>query len=101
MALYEDLRQDRHPRAVAIPYTPSHPVRTSAPALSMAEVKAMVRVVLLAFLLLCWMAAAYAGIVYWSLQGSLFGVLASAAVPGFAATSTWWAFTALEKPVRR
>jgi hypothetical protein len=76
-------------------------MRDSALAISMGEVIGAVRVVLLALLLLCWVAGAYAGIVYWSLQGSLLGVLASAVIPGIAATSTWWGFTALDKPVRR
>ena len=102
MALYEDLkRHGRHDRAIAVSYNPPHPMSASASAISMGEVIGAVRVVVLAFLLLCWVAGAYAGIIYWSLQGSLLGVLASAVVPGIAATSTWWGFAALEKPVRR
>ena len=95
MALYESL--DRHDRVVAVAYTPSCPVPAAAPSISMDEVIGAVRAVLLAFLLLCWVAGAYAGIVYWSLQGSLLGVLASAVIPSMAATSTWWGFAALEK----
>jgi len=96
MALYEDLRRhDRGERVVAATYNPSHPMRASTSAISLDEVIGTLRLVFLAFLLLCWVAGAYAGIVYWSLQGSLLGVLASAIVPGLAATSTWWGFTAL------
>ena len=99
MALYDDLkRQNRRDRVVAVSYIPSHPLVASAPAISMDEVIRAARIVLLVFLLLCWVAGAYAGIVYWSLQGSLLGVLASAVVPGLVATSTWWAFAALERP---
>jgi hypothetical protein len=102
MALYEDLRRhDRRERVVAATYNPPHPMRASRPVISLDEVIRGLRLVLLAFLLLCWMAGAYAGIVYWSLQGSLLGVLASAIVPGLAATSTWWGFTALESPRER
>ena len=97
MALYEDLnRRDRRNPAAAASYNPSRPMSGAAPAISMDEVVGTVRVALLSFLLLCWVAGAYAGLVYWSLQGSLLGVLASAIVPGIAATSTWWAFTALD-----
>jgi hypothetical protein len=60
-----------------------------------------VRVALLAVLLICWVAGAYAGIVYWSLEGSPLGVISSAIVPGIAATFTWSAFAVLEKPLRR
>jgi len=94
-------RPHRHHRALAITYTPSRPLAASAPALSWDQIVGAVRGGLLLLLLLCWMGGAYGGIVYWSLQGSLLGVLASAVVPGLAATFTWWAFAALEKPVRR
>jgi hypothetical protein len=88
MALYDDL--DRHDRMAA---SVSLPVA--------AQLTGMVRLGLLAFLLVCWIAGAYAGIVYWSLQGSLLGVIASALVPGIAAASTWSAFTMLETPLGR
>ena len=102
MALYEDLRRhDRRERVVAAIYNPPHPMRASAPVISLDEVIGALRLVLLAFLLLCWVAGAYAGIVYWSLQGSLLGVLASAVFPGMAATSTWWAFAVMETSGRR
>ena len=90
MALYDAL--DRHDRVEAVAYTPSRPVATEAPAFSKDDVIGAVRAVLLALLLPFWVAGAYAGIVYWSLQGSLLGVLASAVIPSMAATSTWWAF---------
>ena len=57
---------------------------------------AAVRVGLVGLLLACWVAAAYAGIVYWSFQGSLLGVVVSALVSGGGALSTWWLFTELE-----
>jgi hypothetical protein len=55
-----------------------------------------VRVGLVGLLLACWVGAAYAGIVYWSFQGSLLGVVVSALVSGGGALSTWWLFTELE-----
>ena len=95
MALYEDL--DRQGRMTAIAYRQSHPRAAEAPALSWEDVVRTVRAASLAFLIVCWVAGAYAGIVYWSLQGSLLGVLASAVVGGIAATSTWWSYAALER----
>jgi len=44
--------------------------------------------VLVCLLLLCWTVGAYAGVVYWSVQGSLWGVILSVIIPGFGATST-------------
>jgi hypothetical protein len=96
MALYEDL--DRQPRRTPSPYGSPRSV-TAAAAIPVDEVVRAVRIAFLGFLLICWVAGAYAGIVYWSLQGSLLGVLVSAVLPGIAAVSTWWAFTALERPV--
>ncbi|WP_218014189.1 hypothetical protein [Rubellimicrobium roseum] len=43
---------------------------------------------LVSLLLLAWTVGAYAGIVYWSPQGSLWGVILSAVVPGFGAATT-------------
>jgi hypothetical protein len=99
MALYEDL--DRQPRVSAVPYHPSHRVDGSAPVATMDRLVGAAQAAGLAFLLVCWVAGAYAGIVYWSLQGSLLGVIASALIPGLAATSTWSAFAALEKPLEQ
>ena len=99
MALYEDL--DRQPRLAAIPLDPAGRMGASVAVLATERLAGTVRVSLLALLLACWVAGAYAGIVYWSLQGSLLGVIASALVPGIAATFTWSAFTVLEKPRSR
>ena len=96
MALYEDL--DRQSRVAAVPHPPSHRMEASSTALSMDDVVGAARVLVLAFLLICWVTGAYAGIVYWSLQGSLLGVIASALIPGLAATFTWFAFMTLERP---
>jgi hypothetical protein len=106
MARYESpSRQDRPARAAALPYAPSplmpSPLTTAAPALSMGDLVGILRAALLALLLVCWVTGAYAGIVFWSLQGSLLGVIASAVVPGLAATSTWWAFKALDRTPNR
>ena len=49
----------------------------------------VVRVGLVGLLLTCWMTGAYAGIVYWSVQGSLLGVIVSAGIFGAGAASTW------------
>jgi hypothetical protein len=98
MALYEDL--DRQPRMAASTYGSSPSVASSPSTTVMECLVGTVRVVSLAFLLVCWIAGAYAGIVYWSLQGSLLGVIASAIIPGLAATSTWSAFMALEETGR-
>ena len=89
---------DRPGRSPAIPDRPSYrPARAvAAPAGPAEPLVAMIRLGLLALLLACWVAGAYAGIVFWSFQGSLLGVIASALVPGLAATFTWSAFTALE-----
>ena len=47
-----------------------------------------VGLVMVGLLLLAWAVGAYAGIVYWSVQGSLGGVILSVLVPGFGAAST-------------
>src|SRR5690349_19638032 len=99
MALYEDV--DRQHRAPAISYDPAHRMGASAPAIRMEQLFAAARVALLALLVVCWIAGAYAGIVYWSFQGSLLGVIASAIVPGLAATATWSAFMAMQEPHQR
>lgn len=43
---------------------------------------------LVILLLGCWMVGAYAGIVYWAVQGSLMGVFLTAVVSGLGAFST-------------
>ncbi len=48
----------------------------------------VVRLGLVVLLLGLWIAGAYAGIVYWALNGSLLGVILSAVVTGVGATST-------------
>jgi hypothetical protein len=57
---------------------------------------AVLRLVLVGVLLACWLGGAYGGIAYWSLQGSLLGVLVSAIVAGAGAAFTWTLFTGLE-----
>ncbi len=99
MALYDDL--NRHPRVSAAPYALSHRRGAPAPASRRGRLIGTLQAVGLAFLMVCWIAGAYAGIVYWSLQASLLGVIASALIPGIAATSTWSAFAALERPGER
>ena len=95
--------RDWQVRATAIPYNPVslRAVAAPIPAISVREVIGLLRAALLALLLVGWVAGAYAGIVYWSLQGSLLGVLASSIIPGIAATSTWWAFRTLERGTER
>jgi hypothetical protein len=85
MALYEFFdREDRHAGArPAGRWTPGGLVTA-------------VRLALVGFLLTCWLAGAYAGTVYWSLQGSLLGVIASALISGAGFTFTWTLFTGLE-----
>ena len=79
MAVYEDLSTERpHGRWFRAP--------------AMRSLPDAIRTGLVAFLMACWMAGAYAGIVYWSLHGSLLGVILSAVVPGVAAPATWWLF---------
>ena len=99
MALYEVL--GRHDPATANPNASSRAIALAHPASSAEHMVGMIRVGFLALLLACWVAGAYAGIVYWSLQGSLLGVIASALVPGIAATFTWSAFTTLQGPAVR
>ena len=107
MALYDDLnrqpRVNRQPQArvTAVPYGLSHQTGASALASRRGRLIGTLQAVGLAFLMVCWIAGAYAGIVYWSLQASLLGVIASALIPGIAATSTWSAFAALERPEER
>ena len=101
MALYDDLNRQPQPRVTAVPYDLSHRMGASAPASRKGRLTGMLQAAGLAFLMVCWIAGAYAGIVYWSLQASLLGVIASALIPGIAATSTWSAFAALERPGER
>lgn len=99
MALYEDLeRQNRTP---AIPYGSSRAIAATSSESSTEQVVGMIRLAFLTFLLACWIVGAYAGIVFWSFQGSLLGVIASAVLPGIAATSTLSAFATLRKPPHR
>ena len=76
MAVYEDLNSNRARGWTALAAAMAHPLET-------------VRLGFVALLVGLWLVAAYAGIVYWSLQGSLLGVMVSAVVPGLAAASTW------------
>lgn len=57
----------------------------------------MAQVGMVVLLLTCWLAGGYAGIVYWSVQGSLLGVIASAGVSGAGAASVWSLFTGLDR----
>ncbi len=99
MALYESL--DRQDRTAPMAYSGSYNAQGLSSAGTSEPLVGAVRVVLLGFLLLCWIAGAYAGIVYWSFHSSLLGVIASAVIPGLAATATWSAFMELERLPRR
>ena len=101
MALYDDLNRQPQSRVTAVPYDLSHQAGASASTSRRGRLVGTLQAVGLAFLMICWIAGAYAGIVYWSLQASLLGVIASALIPGIAATSTWSAFAALERPGER
>ncbi len=101
MALYDDLNRQPQSRVTAVPYDLSHQTGASASTRRRGRLVGTLQAVGLAFLMVCWIAGAYAGIVYWSLQASLLGVIASALIPGIAATSTWSAFAALERPGER
>jgi hypothetical protein len=82
MALYEDLGPDRS--AASLGQEPAPPRMSEA-----------VRLGLVAFLVGLWIAGAYAGIVYWALQGSLLGVLASTLLSLAAGAATWSVFVKL------
>lgn len=82
MAVYEDLSHDRRHGRPVLASAMEHPLER-------------VRLGLVALLVGLWLVAAYAGIVYWSVQGSLLGVLASAAVSGLAAAATWTLYVRL------
>ena len=84
MALYESLEVNRVKVTTAT--EPSRGRLHLVPATgSLAEA---VRLGLIILLLICWAVGAYAGIVYWAVQGSIWGVVLSAIVPGFGAAST-------------
>ncbi|TNC74094.1 hypothetical protein [Rubellimicrobium roseum] len=51
------------------------------------------RVVLSMLLALASVSSAYFGIVYWAVNGWLWGVFLSGLVPGFGAVSTWMALS--------
>ncbi len=98
MALYESL--DQQDRMAGMTSSPSR--STPAPSLTTTEgLVGTARIALLSRLLVCRVLGACAGIVYWSFQGSLLGVVASAGIPGLAAATTWLAFATLEKPLDR
>jgi hypothetical protein len=88
MALYESL-EDRDLDTATMPDMFREQASHSHPFLP------VVRVGLLCLLLAFWIAGGYAGIVYWSLQSSLLGVIASAGMAGAGAASTWLSFTGL------
>ena len=101
MALYDDLNRQPQAQVTAVPYDLSHQAGASASTSCRGRLVGTLQAAGLAFLMVCWIAGAYAGIVYWSFQASVLGVVASARIPGIAATSTWSAFVALEKPGER
>ena len=89
MALYDN--QNRRARRTAAPTS------VALAAAHPGQLVGLVRLIGLAVLLIGWVAGAYAGIVYWSFQGSLLGVIGSTAMWGAAAAATWSAFAALEE----
>ena len=64
-----------------------------APPPVVAKRPAAMKLGLAALLLGCWIVGAYAGIVYWALTASLWGVILSAVVPGLGAA---WAMSLLQ-----
>ena len=95
MALYEDL--DRHDRtqaagqrrsqaalAIVMERPGDQPIR----GLTTRSLYETVQLGLVILLLGCWLVGAYAGIVYWAVQGSLMGVFLTAVVSGLGAFST-------------
>ncbi len=95
MALYEDV--DQQARRMADPRRSMHPTTVARSAAHQDQLAGAVRLIGLALLLTCWVAGAYGGIVYWSFQGSLLGMIGSTVIAGAAAVSTWSAFAALEE----
>ncbi len=79
MVLCESLHGD-----LVVPQSSGRPDRTAATE----TLSEMVWLGLFVLLLGLWMAGAYAGIVYWALEGSLLGVILSDLVTGVGATST-------------
>ena len=59
------------------------------------QLVATVRLGLVLVLIALWLAGGYAGIVFWSVEGSLLGVIAASIVSGLGAASTWTLFTGL------
>jgi hypothetical protein len=57
---------------------------------------ALFHVVLVACLVTCCVAGAYAGIVYWAFEGSLLGVFASALISGVGVSFVWTLLTGPE-----
>lgn len=82
MALYEDL-------------DPDHPAGRTNQAPAGHRISETIRLGLVALLVGLWIAGAYGGIVYWSLQGSLQGVLASTLVSLAAGAAIWLFFVKL------
>jgi hypothetical protein len=82
MALYEDLGPDRPAgRPGQEPATP--------------RLSETIRLGLVVLLVGLWIAGAYGGIVYWALQESVLGVLASTLVSLIAGAATWLLFIKL------
>ena len=53
------------------------------------KIAPLFHMVLVACLVTCCVAGAYAGIVYWSFEGSLLGVIASALISGVGVSFIW------------
>ncbi len=85
MALYESFDRDDRDAAAG-----SEELSLSS------RLVALFHVVLVACLVTCCVAGAYAGIVYWSVEGSLLGVVASALVSGVGVSFVWTLLTGPE-----
>ncbi|TNC74888.1 hypothetical protein [Rubellimicrobium roseum] len=84
MTLYESLeRQDPQPAVAA-----ERPQRQLLEIRGVSSLTEALGLMLVSLLLMTWALGAYAGIVYWSVQGSIWGVVLSAIVPGFGAATT-------------
>jgi hypothetical protein len=65
---------------------------------SSSRLAALLQIVLVACLMTCSVAGAYAGIVYWAFEGSLLGVVVSALIAGVGVSFIWTVLTGPESP---
>ncbi len=82
MALYEDLGSER-------------PAGSQGQERAAHRVSETIRLGLVVLLVGLWIAGAYGGMVYWALQESVLGVLASTLVSLIAGAATWLVFVKL------